>query len=136
MKAATAVRAALPALWDLRGICIMFLIGFSGMAIGMAIDLQSILPQTIASLCGASHTFGDSLVLHATLLPATNLLMPLSGLAAAGLASASDSGREPAPQSLGLYLACSVFMLTGMLLCEWLGPQLAAWREFPGASPP
>ncbi len=104
----------------------MFLMCFCGMAIGFAIDLQNVLPQTIGSLCSASHGLGDSIVLHATLLPATNLLMLAGGIVASGLMPALDSRRDAGSTTvIPGYLVCSLTMLTGMFLCEWLGPQAA-----------
>ncbi len=105
---------------------VMFLMCFCGMAIGFAIDLQNVLPQTIGSLCGASHGLRDSIVLHATLLPATNLLMLAGGVVASGLMPALDSGHDASRAApIRGYFVCGLTMLTGMFVCEWLGPQVA-----------
>ena len=63
--------------------------------IGLAIDLQSVLPGSIASLCLGSHSFAESVVSHSAVLPATNLLMFLSGFAVLGM------GEPPAPAFSG-----------------------------------
>ncbi len=108
----------------------MFVLGFSGMMIGLTIDLQSVLPQTIVSLCTRPHSLGDSIALHAALLPATNILMFASGLVAALFSAWPNCAGSWRGRSIALvpYAACSMAMLLGMFLSEWLAPQIA--RQF------
>jgi hypothetical protein len=111
------------------GPVIMFVLCFSGMMIGLAIDLQSVLPQTIVTLCTQRHSLGDSIALHATLLPATNVLMFASGLVAAFYSAWPSCGGRGAWRGRFLILlpaiTCSAAMLGGMFLSEWFAPQAA-----------
>jgi hypothetical protein len=107
----------------------MLIVCFSGMMVGLAVDLQSVRPETIGSLCTQAHSLRDSLVLHARLLPATNIFMVASGMAAAFLSAwphcdaSKKWGERYAP--LAPYIGCGIAMLAGMFLSEWLAPQLA-----------
>ncbi|MEP9379178.1 hypothetical protein ABLE91_20865 [Aquabacter sp. CN5-332] len=92
-----------------------FLLGFCGMMIGLTLDLQSVLPEALAALCTGNRTLADSMLLHASLLPAANLLMLVGSLVGAGLGRGRWSGR----------IACCALMLVGMGIFEWLGPRLA-----------
>lgn len=98
----------------------MLFLSIGGMAIGLRIDLQSVLPETVSTLCTQTRSFADSMFLHATLLPATNLSMFTSGIAAVCLVA---EGRCHA--AVFRYLGCSAAMLVGMFLSEWLAPAFA-----------
>ena len=102
----------------------MFLLCFCGMMIGLAIDLRNIAPQSIGFLCSATPSIASSVILHAKLLPATNLLMLASGFVAAGLTSARESG-DGRTASAYAYLVCGLTMLAGMFAGEWAGPEIA-----------
>lgn len=111
------------------GPAVMFVLCFSGMMIGLAIDLQSVLPQTIVALCTRPHSLGDSIALHAVLLPTTNILMFASGLVAAFYSAWPSCGHRETWSRCALfllpYVGCSVAMLIGMFLSEWFAPQVA-----------
>jgi hypothetical protein len=124
-----AERSLQPRMQWLSAPAMMLVLGFSGMMIGLTIDLRSILPETLVAVCAQSHSFRDSLVLHATLLPATNMLMFASGIAAAcfsawPLCQRHRQWRERYAPLLP-YVGCTLAMLAGMSLSEWLAPQLA-----------
>lgn len=108
----------------------MLVLGFSGMMIGLAIDLQSILPQAIVTLCTQPRSFGDSIALHAVLLPATNILMFASGLVSAFYSAWPGCGHRETWSRRALfllpYVGCSVAMLIGMFLSEWFAPQIVS----------
>lgn len=100
-----------------------FLMGFCGMMIGLAIDLRSVLPEALATLCTAERSLAGSLALHASLLPATCLLMLGGCLLGARLGPALAA---EAPPPVLDRLAGATAMVAGMGLGEWLGPRLAA----------
>ena len=107
----------------------MLMLCFCGMMIGLTLDLQSVLPATIISLCLGSHSFVGTVIGHSTLLPATSVLMFVSGFAVLGLGDLVGSG-QPGPgrrnsMRFGAVIGCNVAMLVGMFLGEWLGPPLA-----------
>ncbi len=107
----------------------MLLFCTSLMAVGLTIDLQSVVPQALGSLCSSTASFWDAAILHATLLPVTNLSM-VFGLIASGVVSARRAGRHDSAR-IPADLGCGVLMLTGMFLGEWLGPQLARLATIP-----
>jgi hypothetical protein len=111
------------------GSATMLILGFSGMMIGLAVDLQSVPAGTIGSLCTRAHSLRDSVVLHASLLPWTNIFMFASGIAAACYSAwpRCDLGKKWRARYAPLlpYIGCSVAMLAGMFFSEWLAPQLA-----------
>ena len=107
----------------------MFILSFCGMATGLAIDLKTVLPATLASLCLGPHSLLDGVVAHTSLLPATNLLTLASGFVAIGLiagpARSGEGGRSRRGQ-IAFYVVCNFVMLAGMLLGAALGPRLVA----------
>ena len=122
----------------LSGATLMFMLCFCGMATGLAIDLQSILPATLISLCLGAHSIARTVVLHATVLPATNLLMLAGGVLAIGLieAPASDAARRrPVGARIGFYLVCNGAMLAGMLGGAAFGPTLMTRFALPWTLP-
>lgn len=119
-------RAAAPL--SFGGPLTMLTLCLCGMATGLAIDLQSVLPATVATLCLGGHSFVGSLLGHASLLPATNLFMLASGLIAIGLgapARAGSGGPAGLRSHLVRGLACNAAMFAGMALAQWLGPEVA-----------
>lgn len=108
----------------LSGPALIFMLCFCGMTTGLAIDLQSISPATLASLCLGTHSLADSIVAHSALLPATNLFMLGGGVIAAGVAE--PDVRRWSARRFGFYVGCCAAMLAGMLFGEWFGPRLAA----------
>jgi hypothetical protein len=103
----------------------MFILCFCGMMIGLSFDLQSVLPETITLICTGHHSFGSSVLLHSALLPASNALMFLGGLAVLGFEGLPQAGRSAMAARLGPTFACDVVMLGGMFAAEWLGPAAA-----------
>ena len=113
---------------------VMFILSFCGMATGLAIDLKTVLPATLASLCLGPHSLLDGVVAHTALLPATNLLALASGFIAIGLMAGAARSGESGParrRQIAFYMVCNFVMLAGMLLGAALGPRLAAPLGFP-----
>jgi hypothetical protein len=108
---------------------VLFILSFCGMATGLAIDLKTVLPATLASLCLGPHSLLDGVVAHTSLLPATNLLTLGSGFVAIGLIAGAtrrpEDGRSGRGQ-IAFYAICNLVMLAGMLLGAALGPRLVA----------
>jgi hypothetical protein len=107
---------------------IMFALSAGGMAAGLAIDLRTFSLQFVGALCATSPSIADSVRLHAALLPATSLCMVAGGLAAAPLRGlwGGAAGRGPVASTIACDLGCNLAMLLGMILCEGIGPRLAA----------
>jgi hypothetical protein len=96
--------------------------------------LQSVPAETIGSLCTRAHSLRDSVVLHARLLPWTNISMFASGVAAACYSAwphcdlAMKWRARYAP--ILPYIGCSVVMLAGMPNgSPRNSPAILAWHE-------